>query len=69
MFGPKDFGGGHPLDERKRDSIVAYLRRRMDEFGITVDDLAAAMAAQTPPGTATVTCLNGLSERSERDNR
>jgi DNA-binding protein H-NS len=48
MFGPKDFGGGHPLDERKRDSIVAYLRRRMDEFGITVDDLAAAMAAQTP---------------------
>jgi DNA-binding protein H-NS len=36
------------VDERKRDSIVAYLRRRMDEFGITVDDLAALMAADTP---------------------
>jgi DNA-binding protein H-NS len=32
------------MDERKRDSIVAYLRRRMDEFNISVDDLAAALA-------------------------
>ncbi|ASL47833.1 hypothetical protein bAD24_III10580 [Burkholderia sp. AD24] len=32
------------MDERKRDSIVAYLRRRMAEVGIKVDDVAAAIA-------------------------
>ncbi|MEM5372965.1 H-NS family nucleoid-associated regulatory protein [Paraburkholderia azotifigens] len=32
------------MDERKRDSIVAYLRRRMTEVGIDLDDLAAALA-------------------------
>lgn len=32
------------MDERKRDSIVAYLRRRMAEVGIGVDDIAAAIA-------------------------
>ncbi|PRX19154.1 DNA-binding protein H-NS [Paraburkholderia sp. BL18I3N2] len=32
------------MDERKRDSIVAYLRRRMSEVGIELDDLAAAIA-------------------------
>lgn len=32
------------MDERKRDSIVAYLRRRMKEFGIKPDDLASAIA-------------------------
>lgn len=32
------------MDERKRDSIVAYLRRRMDEVGISLEDLAAAIA-------------------------
>jgi DNA-binding protein H-NS len=32
------------MDERKRDSIVAYLRRRMAEVGIEVDDVAAAIA-------------------------
>ncbi|MPW22991.1 H-NS histone family protein [Paraburkholderia sp. CNPSo 3157] len=32
------------MDERKRDSIVAYLRRRMAEFGIELDDVAAAIA-------------------------
>lgn len=32
------------MDERKRDSIVAYLRRRMAEVGIGIDDLAAAIA-------------------------
>lgn len=32
------------MDERKRDSIVAYLRRRMEEFGIKPDDLASAIA-------------------------
>ncbi|MGF6634119.1 DNA-binding protein H-NS [Paraburkholderia sp. MM5496-R1] len=34
------------MDERKRDSIVAYLRRRMQEFGIKPDDLASALAAE-----------------------
>jgi DNA-binding protein H-NS len=32
------------MDERKRDSMVAYLRRRMAEVGIELDDLAAALA-------------------------
>lgn len=32
------------MDERKRDSMVAYLRRRMSEVGIEPDDLAAAIA-------------------------
>jgi DNA-binding protein H-NS len=32
------------MDERKRDSMVAYLRRRMTEFGIEPDDLADAIA-------------------------
>jgi DNA-binding protein H-NS len=34
------------MDERKRDSIVAYLRRRMDEFGIGPEDLASALAPE-----------------------
>ncbi|MEX3945566.1 H-NS family nucleoid-associated regulatory protein [Paraburkholderia sp. BR10937] len=33
------------MDERKRDSIVAYLRRRMAELGIGPDDVAASIAA------------------------
>jgi DNA-binding protein H-NS len=33
------------MDERKRDSMVAYLRRRMQEFGVSTDDLAAAIAS------------------------
>lgn len=33
------------MDERKRDSIVAYLRRRMAELGIEPDDVAASIAA------------------------
>jgi DNA-binding protein H-NS len=32
------------VDERKRESIVNYLRRRMDEFGIEPDDIAASIA-------------------------
>ncbi|MEQ5840185.1 H-NS histone family protein [Paraburkholderia acidicola] len=32
------------MDERKRDSMIAYLRHRMEEFGISPDDLAAALA-------------------------
>jgi DNA-binding protein H-NS len=34
------------MDERKRDSMVAYLRRRMQEFGIRPDDLASALATE-----------------------
>ncbi|MFC6140587.1 H-NS family nucleoid-associated regulatory protein [Paraburkholderia silvatlantica] len=33
------------MDERKRESIVAYLRRRMAEFGIEPEDIAASIAA------------------------
>ena len=33
------------MDERKRESMIAYLRRRMEEFGISPDDLASALAA------------------------
>jgi len=33
------------MDERKRESMVAYLRRRMAEFGIEPDDIAASLAA------------------------
>lgn len=36
------------MDERKRESIVAYLRRRMDEFGIKPEDLASAIARDQP---------------------
>jgi DNA-binding protein H-NS len=33
------------MDERKRESIVAYLQRRMAEFGIEPEDIAASLAA------------------------
>ncbi|MFP4833217.1 H-NS family nucleoid-associated regulatory protein [Paraburkholderia sp. BR10879] len=33
------------MDERKRESIVAYLRRRMAEFGIKPEDIATSIAA------------------------
>ena len=33
------------MDERKRDSMIAYLRHRMEEFGITPDMLASALAS------------------------
>nr|WP_091996746.1 H-NS histone family protein [Paraburkholderia lycopersici] len=32
------------MDERKRDSIVAYLQRRMAEFDITPEAIAASIA-------------------------
>ncbi|MCG5078304.1 H-NS histone family protein [Paraburkholderia sp. RG36] len=32
------------MDERKRESMVSYLRRRMSEFGIEPDDLAKSIA-------------------------
>ncbi|MEX3952718.1 H-NS family nucleoid-associated regulatory protein [Paraburkholderia sp. EG287B] len=35
----------HRMDERKRESIVAYLRRRMAEFGIKPEDIATSIAA------------------------
>ena len=34
------------MDERKRDSMIAYLRHRMDEFGIRPEDLASAIASE-----------------------
>lgn len=34
------------MDERKRDSMIAYLRHRMEEFGIEPEDLAAVLAAE-----------------------
>jgi DNA-binding protein H-NS len=41
------------VDERKRDSIIAYLRSRMAEFGISetalADALAEAQISITPP--------------------
>ena len=32
------------MDERKRDSMIAYLRHRMEEYGIEPDDLVSAIA-------------------------
>jgi DNA-binding protein H-NS len=50
------------VDERKRDSIIAYLRARMTEFGITEGALAEALAEApvvvAPPPTFTKT--NGV---------
>ena len=47
------------MDERKRDSIIAYLRGRMAEFGITeralAEALAEAQAAPPPPPSFTKT--------------
>lgn len=37
-------GRERSVDERKRESMVAYLRRRMAEFGIEPDDLAESIA-------------------------
>ncbi|ACC71347.1 H-NS family nucleoid-associated regulatory protein [Paraburkholderia phymatum] len=34
------------MDERKRDSMIAYLRRRMAQVGIKATDLAAALAQE-----------------------
>ena len=38
------------MDERKRDSMIAYLRHRMEDFGISPDDLAATLAAEPAAG-------------------
>jgi DNA-binding protein H-NS len=34
------------MDEMKRERMIAYLRHRMEEFGITPDDLASALAQE-----------------------
>lgn len=36
-------GDGESMDERRRQSMIAYLRHRMEEFGIRAEDLAAAL--------------------------
>ncbi|MBT2789106.1 H-NS histone family protein [Paraburkholderia strydomiana] len=38
------------MDERKRDSMIAYLRHRMDDFGISPDDLASFLATASDMG-------------------
>jgi DNA-binding protein H-NS len=38
------------MDERKRDSMIPYLRHRMEDFGITPDALAATLAAEPASG-------------------
>lgn len=38
------------MDERKRDSMIAYLRHRMEDFGISPDDLAATLEAEPAAG-------------------
>jgi DNA-binding protein H-NS len=45
-----DLKGTGFMDERKRDSMIAYLRHRMDDFGISPDDLASALAAAPEAG-------------------
>jgi len=45
------------MDERKRESMIAYLRRRMEDFGISPDDLAQALAAA--PGVDRYRSANG----------
>jgi DNA-binding protein H-NS len=34
------------MDEMKRERIIAYLRNRMKEFGISPDDLVSALASE-----------------------
>ena len=34
------------MDEMKRERMIAYLRHRMEEFGIRPDDLASALAQE-----------------------
>jgi len=51
------------MDERKRDSMIAYLRKRMDKFGISPDDLAAVLPAG--PETGRYSSANGDSWSGE----
>ncbi|SAK46695.1 H-NS histone family protein [Caballeronia arationis] len=47
------------MDERKRDSIIAYLRGRMVEFGITETALAEALAEANVAATPLPPKTNG----------
>ncbi len=47
------------MDERKRDSIIAYLRSRMAEFGITERALAEAQVVTAPPSFTKSNGANG----------
>ncbi|HKU24184.1 MAG TPA: H-NS histone family protein [Candidatus Sulfotelmatobacter sp.] len=38
------------MDERKRDSMIVYLRHRMNDFGISPDDLASFLASPSAGG-------------------
>jgi DNA-binding protein H-NS len=49
------------VDERKRDSIIAYLRGRMAEFGITERALAESLAdAPVVTAPTSFTKTNGI---------
>jgi DNA-binding protein H-NS len=39
------------MDERKRDSMIAYLRHRMDEYGIRPEALSSVLALRKPEQT------------------
>ncbi len=69
------------MDERKRDSMIAYLRHRMDDFGISrMTSLpfwrpglrnrirVATVARVVRPGAVKVRCLNGFDRLLARDN-
>jgi DNA-binding protein H-NS len=53
------------VDERKRDSIIAYLRSRMAEFGITETALAEALA-DAPVAATPIPMTNGSSQMAKR---
>jgi DNA-binding protein H-NS len=54
------------VDERKRDSIIAYLRSRMAEFGITESALAEALADAPVPASPIPSKANGTNQPSKR---
>ena len=53
------------MDERKRDSIIAYLRSRMAEFGISETALAEALAEE-PVSIIPPPMTNGSSHLAKR---
>jgi DNA-binding protein H-NS len=54
------------VDERKRDSIIAYLRSRMAEFGITETALAEALADAPVVAAPIPVKSNGASQPPKR---
>lgn len=54
------------MDERKRDSIIAYLRSRMAEFGISETALAEALAEAQASASVTPPPLTKSSSGSKR---